>query len=98
MKPGVLGSVPRPWEIVGRLAAQVHAIDPARVRDLVPGHAARHAHAHEALAAFDGATEPELLSRATGRTRVSRRTSRARFSTVTSWDRTCCCRPIARSR
>jgi aminoglycoside phosphotransferase (APT) family kinase protein len=44
----------RPWEVVGRIAAAVHAIDPALIEPPIVGFATRRGHALAALRAFDG--------------------------------------------
>lgn len=49
-----------PWEVVGEIAAAVHAIPGAVFTDVLDGPATRDAHAREAMAAFDGHGEPEL--------------------------------------
>lgn len=59
-KAGVLPGVPAPWKVAGRLAAQVHAIDPGLVRELVPAHETRRAHALAKIAVLESAPEPEL--------------------------------------
>lgn len=43
----------RPWEIVGQLAAAVHALDTGSFAGFLPGHETRRAHAEEALLVFD---------------------------------------------
>lgn len=50
----------RPWEIQGRIAAQVHAIDPEIVSDIVPGAVTLRAHAIAAMRVLDGEGPVEL--------------------------------------
>lgn len=45
----------RPWEVVGHLAAAVHAVEPP---DWLPGFSTRRDHAVEALRCLDDATDP----------------------------------------
>jgi aminoglycoside phosphotransferase (APT) family kinase protein len=59
-KTGVLPGVPAPWKVAGGLAAQVHAIDPGLVRELVPVHETLRAHALAEIAVLERASEPEL--------------------------------------
>lgn len=49
----------RPWEVVGQVAAAIHAIDLAGLVDLLPGHATRREHGQADLEVFDGLEDRE---------------------------------------
>jgi aminoglycoside phosphotransferase (APT) family kinase protein len=49
----------RPWELVARVAAAVHAVDPEPLRTLIRGHATRRDHALELAAVMQELDEPE---------------------------------------
>ena len=57
LRAGRQGRV-RPWEIVGRLAAGVHALDCGSLAPALHGHATRRAHGEARLSIFDGLEEP----------------------------------------
>ena len=57
LRAGRQGRV-RPWEIVGRLAAGVHALDCGPLAPALDGHATRRAHGEARLSVFDGLQEP----------------------------------------
>jgi aminoglycoside phosphotransferase (APT) family kinase protein len=50
----------RPWEIVGEVAAAIHAVSGTDVEDILPGAATRDEHARAALAVIDGLAEIEM--------------------------------------
>ena len=50
----------RPWEIVGAIAAAIHAIDGSEVADVTRGHATRREHALDELAVLEGLELEEM--------------------------------------
>lgn len=50
----------QPWQVVGEIAASIHAVPGEAVADVVDGTATRNAHARAALAIFEGCNEPEM--------------------------------------
>lgn len=86
----------RPWQIVGEVAAAIHAVSGTDVEDLLPGAATRDEHAREAIAVIDGLAAIEMRGRMPGRSSTSRPRSRARCSMAIYAGRTSCSRSTDR--
>ncbi len=58
----------RPWEIVGEIAAAIHAVPGSEIEDIVTGFATRRAHALDQLTVLDGLAPREMqIAHAWGR-------------------------------
>ena len=80
-----------PWEVVGQVAAAIHAVTAPEVLSLAGGPKTQRAHAEQCLSVFDGLEDPLLQEAAPGLMRTFPRPHHPRCFTVTCWGRTSSC-------